>query len=143
MTRACKRFKHVFLLLLLAASLLFSPETTASQGTALRLDFKERTLSANIDDTPLRAVLDAIRKQKGIRFQTKKGADFLLNEKISVRFRQLPMQEALGRILTGMNHCLVFKGDSVFRVMLFGKVEKKRYTERRRARRPRRSFRRR
>jgi len=107
------------------------------------LRFKERTLSADIDSTPLRVVLDAIRKQKGIRFQTKKGAGSLLNEEISVQFKQLPMQDALKRIFAGMNHCLVFRGDSIYRVMLYGKVKKKRYTRRRQVRRPRRLSRRR
>jgi len=142
MTKICKNPRHVLLLLIFSALLLFLPETATPQGRALRLDFNKGTLTADIEDTPLKSVFDAIRKQKGIRFQTKKGADFLLNEKISVRFRELPMQDALGRILAGMNHCLIFKGDSIFRVMVFGKVKKKRYTGRRISR-PRRPLRRR
>jgi hypothetical protein len=102
------------------------------------LDFKGRTLSAEIDGTPLRTVLDAIRRKKGIRYQAKKGAGFLLNEQISVRFKELSMQDAMERILAGMNHCLVFRGDSIYRVMLFGKAKTKSYTRSRRIRRPRR-----
>lgn len=143
MISARRSLKHVVLVLVFSAVLFFLPETAAPQGRALRLDFNEGTLTADIEDTPLRAVFDAISKQEGIRFQTKKGAGFLLNEEISVQFKELPMQDALGRILAGMNHCLVFRGDSIFRVMLFGKVKKKRYTGRRRTRRPRRPFRRR
>ncbi|MDY6990701.1 MAG: hypothetical protein SWQ30_21885 [Thermodesulfobacteriota bacterium] len=142
MTKVCKSLNYVLLLLVFSALLLFLPETATPQGRALRLDFNEGTLTADIEDTPLRSVFDAIRRQKGIRFQTKKGAGFLLNEEISVRFKELPMQDALGRILAGMNHCLIFKGDSIFRVMVFGKVKKKRYTGRR-VSRPRRPLRRR
>ena len=142
MAFVCKSLKHVTLLV--CAVLLFSlPGTTASQGSTLHLDFKKGTLSADIDDTPLRAVLDAIKKQKGIRFQTKKGGDSLLNQEISVQFEELPMQDALGRILTGVNHCLVLSGDSVFSVMLYGKVKKQPYRRRRQIRQPRRRSKRR
>jgi len=143
MTKVCKSLKHVAFFVVFVALLILLPQTTAAQGSGLRLRFKERTLSADIDSTPLRVVLDAIRKQKGIRFQTKKGAGSLLNEEISVQFKQLPMQDALKRIFAGMNHCLVFRGDSIYRVMLYGKVKKKRYTRRRQVRRPRRLSRRR
>jgi hypothetical protein len=138
MTVQRRSLRHILVVLVISVSLFILPQIGIPEQGALRLDFKEGTVSADIDSKPLRAVLDVITKQRGIRFETRKGADFLLNEQISVQFEKLPVQDAIARILAGINHCLVFRGDSIFRVMLFGKVENKRSTGRGAARRSRR-----
>lgn len=71
----------------------------------IQLKFQAKGLSADLKDTPLKSILMAIQKQKGIWF---KAEDDLLEEKISIQFRDLSMEGGMRRILASMNHLLVF-----------------------------------
>ncbi len=134
------KISKVLLAVLVASFLFFSLSSDISpQQGAMYLKFKQRRLSANIKETPLRAVLDRIKQQKRIWIDTGfMRNSSLLDEQISVRFRDLPIQDGLERILSGMNHCLIFDEDSVVGVMLFGKPAKRTYRGRRRTIRRRR-----
>lgn len=119
--------------------LFFSLSTlTLAQGRRIYLDFRNQTLSANIEDAPLRDVLTRIKEKKGIWFKACLKGESSLDEKVSVRFRNLPIQSGLERILSGMNHCLFFEKRRVMGVMLFGKPGKRPYKGRRRSVRRRR-----
>lgn len=119
--------------------LFFSLSTlTLAQGGRIYLDFRNQTLSANIEDAPLRDVLTRIKKKKGIWFKACLKGESSLDEKVSLRFRNLPIQSGLERILSGMNHCLFFEKRRVMGVMLFGKPGKRTYKGRRRSVRRRR-----
>jgi hypothetical protein len=104
-----------------------------SQEIRLYLDFEQQRLSANIRNMPLKAVFDEITEKRGICFETSYVRDSSsLDEKISVRFTDLPVQDGLKRILAGMNYCIIFNGESVVGVTLFGKAGTRRYSKKRR-----------
>lgn len=128
---------RLFLTLLVAIFLLLSLySTVCPQDTKLYLDFKKQRLSASIKNTPLKAVLDEIKDEKNIWFETGFMRDSsLLDDDISVQFRNLRVQNGLERILSGINHSLIFKGNNVVGVMLFGKPGKRTYRGRRTIRR--------
>lgn len=133
------RVTKSILICLTASFLMFSLSTlTLAQGGRIYLDFRNQTLSANIEDAPLRDVLTRIKKKKGIWFKACLKGESSLDEKVSLRFRNLPIQSGLERILSGMNHCLFFEKRRVMGVMLFGKPGKRTYKGRRRSVRRRR-----
>lgn len=136
------RKRSKLLLASLAASfLIFSIYATAyPQQRRLYLTFKKQRLSANIKNTSLEAVLDKIKDKKNIWFETGFMRDSsLLDDDISVQFRNLSVQDGLERILSGINHSLMFKGNSVVGVMLFGRPGKRTYRGKRQTASPRRT----
>lgn len=76
-----------------------------SIATGVDLVFKEATLSANLDEVPLKVVLEKISREKGIWI---KGKGSVLEGKVSLQFRDLSLQDGLRRILAQCNHILVF-----------------------------------
>ena len=129
----------MILICLVASLLLFAIATPSlSQGTRIYLDFRNQTLSANIEDAPLRDVLKRIKQKKGIWFKAWSKGKPVLDEKVSVRFRGLSVQEGMERIFSEFNHSLIFEQDSIVGVMLFGKPGKRTYKGRRRSVRRRR-----
>ena len=76
-----------------------------SIATGVDLVFKEETLSANLDEVPLKVVLEKISREKGIWI---KGKGSVLEGKVSLQFRDLSLQDGLSKILAQCNHILVF-----------------------------------
>jgi hypothetical protein len=76
-----------------------------SIATGVDLVFKEETLSANLDEVPLKVVLEKISREKGIWI---KGKGSVLEGKVSLQFRDLSLQDGLRRILAQCNYILVF-----------------------------------
>jgi hypothetical protein len=142
-----------FVVLFLAASLLSlasAPQLSAlgaissggsEQGKRkLSVTFEGPTMSADIEGAPLKLVLDEIKEKRGVWYDARSMKDSsILDEDISLHFRQVPLQEGLRRILTGINHSIVFQGSSVEGIMLFGKPRKETYRGRRGITRPRRT----
>jgi hypothetical protein len=126
-----------FLVALLVFFAGFRP--AQAQTKRIEVNFSHRTLSAMIREAPLREVIAAIEK-KGIWFKLWfKGKESVLNEKVSVRFKGLPLKEGLERILSTLNHCLVFDHNGVLSgVILLGKPERRTTRSTRRIRTPRR-----
>ena len=119
------------LLALLVASLLFfflSPAIRAQEGR-IYLDFANQTVSANIREAPLKAVIKKIKSEKGVWFLNWfKGSEFLFDEKVLLRFKNIPVGDAMQRIFSGINHALIFDSQhSIEGVFLFGKSGKRRY----------------
>jgi hypothetical protein len=79
-----------------------------SDTRKMHLNFVGHTLSANLDEVSLGVLLENLKREKGIWFR---GDESLLEEKVSVRFRDLSLQNGLRRILSGINHVLVFDRD--------------------------------
>jgi len=119
-----------------AASLLFLllSAPIPAMGGRIDLDFKNLTLSAEIREAPIRTVIEKFKEEKGIWFKLWfKEKELLLDEKVSVQFKSLPVQEGLGRIFSGMNHSLIFdKHNRLIGVFLFGKYDNERSRGRRR-----------
>jgi|GEM_PF-4185703 len=86
--------------------------------------FEKGMVSADIRKVSLSRVLEVIREEKGIWLETGFLKDeSLLDEQISLQFQDVPVQDGLERILSGINHCLVFEKGSIAGVMLFGKAD--------------------
>ncbi|KPK25146.1 MAG: hypothetical protein AMK69_15055 [Nitrospira bacterium SG8_3] len=115
--------------------------SASAETRRIELNFVNQTLSATIKSAPLRTVIAEIEEEKGVWFKLwLRGEDSLLDEKVSVRFKNLPVKEGLDRIFSPLNHCLVFDQDgNLSGVVLFGKPEPRRDWSRRRRVTPRRT----
>jgi len=71
----------------------------------LDVDFQGQIMSAELQGVSLRLILERLEREKGIWF---KGDQSALEESISVRFDNIPLHEGLRRILSNINHVLVF-----------------------------------
>lgn len=127
------------LFLFVASFVLLSMYSTASpQERQLYLKIKNQKVSANIKNTPLKEVIEEIKQEKDIWFDTGFIQDkSTLDDDISVRFGNVSMKEGLDRILSGINYSMFFQGNKVVGVMLFGQPDKRRvYRTRGRTRSP-------
>lgn len=123
-----KMTKIVMACLMLACSWLgFSP--SASPSTAeIGLEFKGQMMSAELEGVSLRLVLEEIESEKGIWF---KGDESVLDEKVSIRFKNLPLHVGLRRILSTINHVLVFdEKEGLVGLFIIGKKNTARRTSR-------------
>lgn len=93
---------HCGLFLILSALSLFS--LAAAQSADL-VSVKDGLLSVDLKDTSLLEVARDIEKQSGVWFR---GDETLFQEKISVTFHDLPLEEGLKRILANLNYSLMF-----------------------------------
>jgi len=130
------------ILTLIVASLLvfLSSAISVAEEGYIDLDFGNGTLSANIKEAPLRAVIGEIEKQKkGIWFRIwLKESKVSLDEKVSMQFKNLAIRDGLKRILSTMNHSLIFDNHGkLLGVFLLGKPARARGRARRRAVAPR------
>jgi hypothetical protein len=79
---------------------------------------KDGSLSVNLKDTALLEVARDIEKQSGVWFR---GDETLFQEKISVTFNDLSLEEGLKRILTNMNYSFMFDtNNKIAGVMVMG-----------------------
>jgi hypothetical protein len=102
---------------------LSGPISALAQGTRIDLDLTGTTLSANIKEASLANVIEEVKKETDIRsHKWLKGSESLFSKEVSVRFQSLPVDEGIGRIFLGINHAIVYEGDSVVGVTLFGKA---------------------
>lgn len=124
--------------------LFFHRPVPVSGAGGIDLDFTNQRLSANITGAKLRAVIERIRKEKGVWFKLWFGGrESLLDEKVSVQFKGLPVQDGLERIFSGMNHSIIFdEHGKLVGVFLLGKPSRKRIRGRRWTVAPRRAPRR-
>jgi len=92
------------------------------------LVFQGESFSANLVQEPLKNVFERLRKQTKIRLSV---PDTELEEKVTVQFENLTLQEGLRRILRTMNYCLLFDPkNKLTAAFVFGKaagVEKDRH----------------
>ncbi len=92
----------------------------AAARAEIGLVVRDQTLSADLEGVPLRAVLQKLKNEEGIWYQ---GSGSLLDEPVSVRFKNLPFNEGFRRILSSVNHALVFDGyNKVVGLYLFDKA---------------------
>jgi hypothetical protein len=114
MKRRTVAFHFGLLVIPLALSLLiFMPAPAADL-----VSVKNGLLSVNLKDNSLLEVARDIEKQSGVWFR---GDETLFQEKISVTFNDLPIEEGLKRILTNLNYSLMFDNyNKVAGVMVMG-----------------------
>jgi hypothetical protein len=109
--------------------ILTSPRNSMADSQRIEIEFKRKTLSAHIRNARLISVIEAIREKRGIWFKSwLKGKEAVLEEKISIQLNEVPIKQGLGRILSNINHCLVFDGKGyLLGVFLLGEPEKTKY----------------
>ena len=140
-----KRPDRTFLALVLMTAgllILFQGRFAPASAGSMDLQFQKQTVSAKIDQTPVKAVIERICNQKGIWIKGKKNIPDTL---YSVNFEGIQLRRALERILSScsINYCLVLGASRRIRGLIFLPGEKKRTRPTRRpvrrpSRRPRR-----
>jgi len=75
----------------------------------ISLNFQESTFTAFLEEEPLKNVIEKVRKETGIWIR---APESLLDERVSVRFENLSIQEGLKRILRKMNYSFLFDQDN-------------------------------
>jgi type II secretory pathway component GspD/PulD (secretin) len=84
------------------------------------LIFQGATFSATLEEASLESVFDQILKETGIWFRVPESD---LDEKVSVQFKNLPVQEGLRRILRTMNYSLLFdQNNKLIGAFVFGRA---------------------
>ena len=92
-----------------------------ADGEDLSLTFDEESFSAHVEESPLKAVTEKIERATGIWF---KAGESLLQERVSVVFDGLPLEDGLERILSKMSYSLVFDDDDeIVGVFLFRSLD--------------------
>ncbi len=82
------------------------------------VNLKDGLISVNLKETSLLDVARDIEKQSGVWFR---GDETLFQEKISMTFNDLPLEEGLKRILANLNYSLMFDAQNqVAGVMVMG-----------------------
>jgi hypothetical protein len=82
------------------------------------VNVKDGLLSVNLKETSLLDVARDIERQSGVWFR---GDETLFQEKISMTFNDLPLEEGLKRILANLNYSLMFDAkNQVAGVMVMG-----------------------
>jgi hypothetical protein len=100
------------------AALLLS---SMSSATDIFIDAEGEVFSAHVEDSSLKAVAEEIESKTGIWF---KSGGALPDEKVSVDFDGLPLEDGLERILSKMNYSLVFDDeDEIVGVFLFRSLD--------------------
>jgi hypothetical protein len=97
----------------------FSPALAKEGYTDLK--FQGKTLSADVKKVPLKAILEKLKKEKGIWFE---GDESLFEEKVSVQFKDLPLLDGVKRILAHLNYSLMFdKNQRLVGVIVLGRLD--------------------
>lgn len=107
MTR-CLKYLIMNIIFLTLVVWLYSYGAAEPISNEAGLHIKEGKISAELTNVPLTDIVRKIEAQGGIWLEA--GAD-LAGNKISVRFTDLSLKEGLKRILTNMNHSLVYNAD--------------------------------
>jgi len=105
-----------FVILLLIIS--FNSQSFSSDKD-IALHIEGEYMSVNLKDVPINAIFRILNRLKGIAVE---GDVSMLNQNITVKFKNLTFEQSLKRILNRFNHSLYFnsKGD-VISVFLLGK----------------------
>jgi len=118
MTRRAKVFAAVTAILMI----LFYFIMDAAGQEKNKLVFQGETFSATLVEEPLKNVFEKIQKQTEIRFRIPESE---LDERVSVQFERLTVQEGLRRILRTMNYSLLFnQKNKLIGVFVFGKASR-------------------
>jgi hypothetical protein len=113
---------HILLIPLAALALATALDSPcrAEEG-ALKLEFRNGSVSANLEEAPLKDVMEKIKAGTDIWI---KGAEVLDEDTVSMEFEDLSVEHALERILSALNYSLVFDDKSrLVGVFIVGRAE--------------------
>jgi hypothetical protein len=105
------------------------PNLLKAEEGIIEMDFKEHTVTADIEEAPLRTVIEEIKKEvQGVWFKIWLGGSVAsLDERISVEFKDLSIRNGMERVFSAMNYSLVFdKHYKLIGVFILGKPAKAR-----------------
>ena len=98
-----------------------------AQEETLQLAFKEQTLTAKIKQVSLEKIIEKIKEKTGIWFKYHVKEESVLEEKVSVEFKNLTLEKGFDRIFSFINYSLIFdRGGNIMGVFLLGKPGKSR-----------------
>ena len=89
------------ILLFFVCGIWIAPPLSWSQSVSIR----DGLISVDLRDTPLVSVAGDIERLSGISF---KGDDSLVEERVSVAFKDLPLEQGIKRILATLNYSFLF-----------------------------------
>jgi hypothetical protein len=101
-------YKLPIIIIGLCVAIIFSSPAAHSdsfEDTDINMVFNGRSVSANLQGVSLQLILEKLKQEKGISFT---GNESLLEKKISIRFNDLPLESALRRILSRINHVFFY-----------------------------------
>ena len=109
----------ILIVILAMGSFFLSIFTTVpAQSASIGLTFKGDALSANLKGVCLEEILEKLEREKGISW---KGNSSLLEEEVTVQFKNLSLDEGVKRILRSMNHYLIFDaGERLAGIIIIG-----------------------
>ena len=110
MRSICKACGAAFTIFMTLTLSVWVQNLTANQG-------KNVPISVSSRSTPLVDVLNSVSKTSGYQFIL---AEDWKNTPISVNFDQLPLEDALHRILTNLNHVLIYDSGNTIRINIYG-----------------------
>ena len=89
----------------------------ARADTLDRSGDRDPRFSVEVRNTPLEQVLDQIGRETGCRFEVD---PVWKQHPVTASFRNLSMGKGLKRILSDLNHALVYESPQVIRIIIFG-----------------------
>ena len=95
----------VFVLGIVLSGFNETPARPVEKGSHDGVLIRQSRISADLKDIPLMELLLMIQEQCSIWFKCNES---LLDEKVSVRFKDLSLEDGMKRILASMNHVFVF-----------------------------------
>lgn len=93
--------KAILSFVIIMRFLLLAPSLAGAESVII----KDGRMSVDLKEASLAGIASDIEKQSGISF---KGGDSLLEEKVSVSFKDLPLEAGIKRILANVNYSLIF-----------------------------------
>jgi hypothetical protein len=97
--------KEILSLIVVVYFLFIDPTALFAEWIRIYGDPTDQTMSVDIKQAPLKSVIDRIKAKKRIWV---KGAYYLSDNHISVKFKDLTIEEGMKRILSTINHSLMF-----------------------------------
>ena len=111
--------KRFAIMIVLYPLFLWNVHCAFAQVAGIDVKFQGEKFSARFQDVPLKSIFERLTKEKEIWF---KGDSSLLDEKVTVQFTDLDLQDGMKRILSYFDYCLVFGGDKgLSGVIIIGK----------------------
>jgi len=120
MTMVHSSYRKITTIIFCTVLLMFPGLSTiyALPGAA-GLRISDDTISAELDKTPLIEILETIRREKSIWYKCR---EILLDEKVSVKFHDVSLENGLNRLLARFNYSLVFDSNQqIIGVLILGK----------------------
>jgi hypothetical protein len=114
---------YLHLILILFLGTFITAEAVERGGALTKINVENGLMAAELDSVALKTVLENIKTINGLEYQ---GEEDVLNEKITMSFDSLSIEEGLMRILSKFNCTMKYDSDGMpISVYIFGKGDNK------------------